>query len=209
MRGKFIVLEGGEGAGKSSALSWLRTELSHDEFVFTREPGGTPNAEEIRNTIIAHREDDLDPLTQLLLFEAARREHVLRTIMPSLALGKHVISDRFSAATYAYQVIAAERPELKEFFDLIDANVCDGCAPDHTLFLDIDPEIGIRRKEGSGDRLNVFDEKDIAFHNRVRVGMNEYFKGRSYTAIDASQDQQTVREHIKRIILSVVHGTQP
>lgn len=203
-RGKFIVLEGGEGSGKSSAVSWLKSELSEDDFVFTREPGGTPNAEEIRNTIISHREDELDTLTHLLLFEAARREHVLKKITPALKSGKHVICDRFSASTYAYQIIAGEHEELREFFLSTDALVRNNIDPDIIIFLDIDPRIGMERKNSSGERLNVFDEKDIEFHDKVRRGLQEYTKDRPSVTIDASKTQQEVRDAVKRAILETI-----
>jgi len=207
MRGKFIVLEGGEGAGKSSTIAWLKGKLPKGKFIFTREPGGTKNAEEIREIIVAKREDELDTLTLLLLFEAARREHVLKTITPALEAGKHVVCDRFSASTYAYQIVAGEHEDLKKFFLEIDDLVCDDVVPDHTLFLDLDPNIGIARKSESGDRLNVFDEKALVFHESVRTGMTEYLAGVPHTIIDAGKPQEEVRERIKEVILSLTnHG---
>lgn len=206
-RGKFIVLEGGEGAGKSSTVSWLKGEFPEDQFIFTREPGGTPNAEEIRNSIIAHREDELDTLTHLLLFEAARREHMVKKIIPALLKGVHVVCDRFSASTYAYQIVAGEQPALKEFFLALDETVRGGVQPDHTIFLDLDPMVGIERKKSSDDTMNVFDEKDIAFHTKVREGMREYLERVPHTVIDARPSQAQVREEVKRAILSVTqHG---
>ncbi|MFQ5540976.1 MAG: dTMP kinase [Candidatus Paceibacteria bacterium] len=201
MRGKFIVLEGGEGAGKSSALSWLKSEFPAGKFMFTREPGGSVNAEEIRNTIVANRPDELDVLTHLLLFEAARREHVLKTIRPALASGTNIICDRFSPSTYAYQVVAGKGVRYKDFFLEADALVCGDTVPDFIVFLDVDPKVGIARKRCSGEHLNVFDEKNIAFHEKVRTGMKEYCTGKPHVVIDAHPSQEEVREEVKRVIL--------
>ena len=207
MRGKFIVFEGGEGAGKSSTIAWLKGELPEGEFTFTREPGGTANAEEIREIIVAHRRDDLDPLTLILLFEAARREHMQSTILPALESGKHVICDRFSASTYAYQIVAGAGSVYRQFFLDSDSLVCGDTAPSHTILFDVEPEVGFLRKNNSGEHLNVFDEKDSAFHHAVRSGMKEYLKDKPHMVIDAGKSQQAVREEVKRIILSLMnHG---
>lgn len=203
MRGKFIVVEGGEGAGKSSALSWLKEKLS-EGFLFTREPGGSPNAEAIRELVLAPREEDLDTLTQLLLFEAARREHVLTTILPALESGTTVICDRFSAGTYAYQVVAGKRPDLKDFFNAVDALVRGEAIPDHTIFLDLEPAVGIARKKDSNEALNVFDQKALVFHEEVRRGLKEYISDKPHTVIDASKSREEVREALKEVIMTCV-----
>ncbi|XKT74578.1 MAG: dTMP kinase [Patescibacteria group bacterium UBA2163] len=204
MKGKFIVLEGGEGAGKSSAISWLKDELSAEHILFTREPGGTFNAEEIREVILKHRDDDLDSLTQILLFEAARREHVLNKVIPALKEGTHVICDRFSASTYAYQIIAGGSDAYKDFFLRVDALAVDGAIPDHTILLDVDPEIGIARRNGAAEDNNVFDDKKLEFHQNVRIGMKEYLAERPHTIIDAGQTQDEVREAVKHVIMKEI-----
>lgn len=200
------MLEGGEGSGKSSAVSYLRDELPAEQFLFTREPGGTENAEEIRGIILRTRPEPLDTLSQLLLFEAARREHVSKTILPALERGFNVICDRFSASTYAYQIIAGDGGAYKDFFLEVDALARASTVPDHTIFLDIDPAVGLARKTDSGEHLNVFDEKDLAFHRSVRAGIREYLENKSHTVIDAGQSQPEVREEVKQVILSLIHG---
>lgn len=204
-KGKFIVLEGGEGSGKSSAISYLKDKLPAANFLFTREPGGTENAEEIRRVILKKRPEPLNTLSQLLLFEAARREHVAKKILPALERGLNVICDRFSASTYAYQIVAGDGVAYKDFFFEADALARTGATPDHTIFLDVDPAVGIARKTSSGEYLNVFDEQDIVFHEQVRLGMKGYLTGEPHTVVDAGKPQQEVREEVKRVILELVN----
>lgn len=205
MAGRFFVVEGGEGAGKSTVVAWLRAELPQTEFLFTREPGGTENAEEIRELLLKKRADPLDVLSQLLLFEAVRREHVLKKIAPALEAGVHVVCDRFSASTYAYQIVAGAGAEYKDFFLKTDTLVRGSIEPDHTLFLDVTPEVGLARRAHSGEALNVFDEQSLTFHRAVQNGIAEYLRDKPHTVIDANKPQQEVREEVKRVMLSVLN----
>lgn len=200
-KGVFIAIEGGDGSGKSSVVAWLKQELGEEKFLFTREPGGTDAAEEIREVLVKHREQDLEVLTQLFLFEAGRTEHVVKKIRPALESGRHVVTDRFSASSFAYQVVAGGAPHLKAFFEMADALARGGLTPDLTLFLDVSPEVGLARKGTSGDALNTFDKKDMAFYVNVRRGVKEYLADKPHVIIDAEKPQQNVREEIKKIIL--------
>jgi dTMP kinase len=171
-RGKFITLEGGEGAGKSTQArllgAWLETKGI--EVVLTREPGGTPGAEEIRNLLVTGAVGRWDPLTETLLHYAARREHVARLILPALEAGQWVICDRFIDSTTAYQgygqgidlgVIAGLRETVLGDF-----------VPDLTLILDVVPETRRARtaaRPGAEDRYERMTE---AFHDRVRGGFH-------------------------------------
>lgn len=202
--GKFIVLEGGDGAGKSTAAAWLAEEFKTANIVFTREPGGTDSAEEIRETLVRKRGEELDVFTELLLFEAARREHVTKKIIPALESGAHVICDRFSAATYGYQIVAGKGQEYETLFFLLDEKARAGREPDLTVYLEVDPEIGIARKRGSGDALNIFDEKQTTFHERVNEGIRRYLRERPHIIIDANKSQEEVRMEVKRAILSYI-----
>jgi len=200
-KGVFITIEGGDGSGKSSAIEWLKQEIGEERFLFTREPGGTEAAEEIRNVLVKHRDQNLEVLTQLFLFEAGRTEHVSKKIRPALDAGIHVISDRFSASSYAYQIVAGNAPHLKSFFEEADALARAGLTPDLTLFLDVDPQVGLARKGASGDALNTFDRKEMDFYVNVRHGVKEYLVDKPHVIIDAEKPQQEVREEIKKIIL--------
>lgn len=200
-KGLFMVLEGGEGSGKSSAVEWLKEQLSPEEFLFTREPGGVENAEEIREVVLKKRESPLDTLTHLLLFEAARREHMTKKILPTLAKGTHVICDRFSASTYGYQIVAGEGGAYEALFKTIDDTVREGHHPDLTIFLDLDPAVGIARKVGSNEELNAFDEQELVFHEKVRTGIRSYIKDINHRVVDASKTREEVRSEIKSIIV--------
>ncbi|MDP2030042.1 MAG: dTMP kinase [Thiobacillus sp.] len=164
MTGKFITLDGVDGAGKSTHLDfvadWLRQQGR--EVIVTREPGGTPLGETLRELLL-HREMDAD--TELLLMFAARQEHLARLILPALARGAWVLSDRFTDASYAYQCggrgIAVER------IAALEAWVQRGFAPDLTLLFDVPPEVAEARRSAAraADR---FEREADAFFNRVR-----------------------------------------
>jgi dTMP kinase len=170
--GKFITLEGGEGGGKSTQTrllaSWLEAR-GHMTLV-TREPGGTPLAEKIRALLLNPENGYPDPLTEALLFNAARRDHLMRVIRPALAAGTHVICDRFADSTRAYQgaggrLDAAVIAQLEQL-------VVTGTMPDLTLVLDLPADAGLARvaarHQASGAEKDRFEIEDMAFHQRLR-----------------------------------------
>lgn len=205
MRGKFITLEGGDGSGKSTTAAWLKEELHEHDIVFTREPGGTESAEEIRHALIKKRSLELDVLTQILLFEAARREHIMKKIIPALESGAHVVSERFSASTYGYQIIAGEGARYEELYLAIDREVRNRIEPDLIIFLDVDPEVGLARKRSLGGEPDAFEEKELVFHRKVREGIKTYVRDKPHVVIDStSAGIEKVREEAKQAILSCV-----
>ena len=166
--GRFIVLEGGEGAGKSSVQQALGERLHAAGFdvLLTREPGGTGLGERIRELVLAQRSVD-DPLAELLLFEAARAHLVSGVIRPALDAGRTVICDRFAASSVAYQGFG--RGLGREVVERANAMATGGLAPDLALLLDLPVEAGLARRAGVGG-ANHFDAEDMAFHERVRAG---------------------------------------
>ncbi len=169
-RGRFITLEGIEGAGKSSLQRALAETLTARGHVVcaTREPGGTPLAEEIRGLALARREGGMPPSTELLLMFAARAAHVAGRIEPALARGEWVLCDRFTDATRAYQ--GAGRGIDGASIEQLAQIAHPGLAPDLTLLLDLPPEEGLlraRQRNGGGDR---FEDEQVAFFTRVRAG---------------------------------------
>lgn len=177
-KGKFIVLEGGEGAGKGSCIEDLFKERLKDrnDILFTREPGGTPVAEEIRDLLLRknvenRKGEKIDALTELFLFCAARAQHIISAIKPILESGKHVICDRFDLSTIAYQIFGRERHDLGETFKQLNSIAKAGIEPDLLIYLDVDPKIGLARKSASKDGICTrFDEEKLEFHYRVRQG---------------------------------------
>ncbi|TCS42553.1 dTMP kinase [Reinekea marinisedimentorum] len=167
MTGKFITIEGLEGAGKTTQaqvlVEWLASR-GH-KIVRTREPGGTPVAEKIRNLILDHHEEEIDPVAELLLVFASRKQHVERLIRPGIAAGDWVVSDRFTDATYAYQ--GGGRCLDEALIREMELTVLDDFQPDLTIWFDCDAEVGLARASARGE-LDRIEQESMAFFNRCR-----------------------------------------
>lgn len=168
--GRFITLEGGEGAGKSTQGRRLaeRLRAAGHEVVLTREPGGSPGAESIRDLLVTGRADRWSPTTEALLMYAARRDHIERTIAPALARGAWVISDRFADSTRAYQGAGGGAPA--SLIQALERYVLGETRPDLTLILDLPVEAGLARAAGRDHAETRFEGKGEAFHRRLREG---------------------------------------
>jgi dTMP kinase len=168
--GRFITLEGGEGAGKSTQGRRLaeRLRAAGRAVVLTREPGGSPGAEMIRALLVTGGADRWSPTTEALLMYAARRDHVERTISPALARGEWVISDRFADSTRAYQGAGGGVPA--SFIQALERHTLGEVRPDLTLILDLPAEAGLARVAGRDHAENRFEAKGADFHQRLREG---------------------------------------
>ncbi|MBF9046353.1 dTMP kinase [Rhodobacterales bacterium LSUCC0031] len=168
-KGHFISLEGIDGSGKSTQAkalaAWLRTQGR--DPVLTREPGGAPGAEEIRRLLVEGDPERWSPETEILLFTAARRDHLERTIRPALAAGRDVITDRFADSTRIYQ--GATRGDLRGMVDDIHARAI-AIEPDLTLILDIDPEIALARGLARRSGEDRFEDFGLAFQKKLHQG---------------------------------------
>jgi dTMP kinase len=164
-RGKLITLEGVDGAGKSTHLGYVveRLRALGREVVVTREPGGTPLAERLREMVLG---DAMEPLAETLLMFAARADHVARVIRPALEAGKWVVCDRFTDATAAYQ--GGGKRVSAELIERLAEAAHPGLAPDRTLVFDCDYEVARRRLAASGKPLDRFEREDRGFFERVR-----------------------------------------
>lgn len=178
MKGKFVVIEGGEGSGKTSVINFLREAFDNcNDIVFTREPGGTNIGEKIRTVLMDKTNNKMTVLTELFLFCGVRAQHISELIIPSLKVGKHVISDRFDASTIAYQLFGRNRFEMLHSFLTLNNIAKQEVEPDAVIWLDVSPEIGLSRKEKSQEGKSTrFDEEKIEFHRRVREGFESCFK---------------------------------
>ncbi len=195
MDNKFITIEGGEGAGKSTQIRLLAEQLPQlfptATFHFTREPGGSDFAEELRTVIFSSKAKELSGKGMFGLFATARQDHIERIIRPKLDDGTTVICDRFAAATYAYQACAMRNPISEDFFkhyyEQLDAT------PVVTIILDIDPRIGMQRVASrNGQDKNHFDERDLTFHDAVRDGYRRFAEFAPACVIDATPSVEEV-----------------
>lgn len=175
-RGRFITLEGGEGAGKSTQARLLAEALRTRglDVVLTREPGGSQGAEDIRRLLITGEPGRWDPMTEALLHYAARRDHVRRIIAPALKAGRWVICDRFADSTMAYQGYGHQMG--RESIRRLDSLVLNRFRPDLTIILDLPVADGLaragRRIGGAGDAEDRYERMDTAFHHRLRAGFH-------------------------------------
>ncbi len=191
MYGRFITIEGGEGAGKSSVVQRLAESLQDRglSVVVTREPGGSSLAEEIRRVIL-HGQKHIEPLAELLLFLAARAQHVTEVIQPALQAGKTVLCDRYTDSTIAYQVFG--RGLNLEEVETLCAIATHRVAPESTLLLDIDPTVAFARIRNK--QLDRMEKEDKSFFQRVREGFQ--FQAQRFPerirVIDAAQPLDAV-----------------
>lgn len=199
--GRLVVLEGGEGAGKSTHARFVRDWLAQHgrDPVLTREPGGSPLAEAIRNVVLGEWPEGIDGPTELLLMFAARAAHLHALIHPALESGRDVVCDRFVDATYAYQ--GAGRGMREADIDALAQIVLRRLRPRLVLVLDIDPQTGTRRVRRRG-ASNRFDAEALEFQSRVRKA---YLRRaardrRRYVVIDASRDRTAVQADIARAL---------
>lgn len=203
--GKFLTIEGTEGVGKSTNLAYVRAWLQSRgiEVVVTREPGGTPLAEEIRGLLLAKREESVDETAELLLVFAARAQHLAQVIKPALARGAWVLSDRFTDATYAYQ--GGGRGLSRNTIEQLEVLVQASLRPDLTLILDIDVELGLNRARQRGE-LDRFESEAISFFERVRAA----YKARAqaaperYALVDAGQTLEAVQMDIDKALSALL-----
>jgi dTMP kinase len=205
--GKFISIEGTEGAGKSTVLTFIQSCLTKFgiEAVWTREPGGTPLGEEIRKVLLHPQSNDvMMPETELLLMFAARAQHLQTIVKPALAAGKWVVSDRFIDASYAYQ--CGGRGIDEKHVQMLDHWIVHGCYPDLTLLLDIAPEQGLERASKRGTEHDRIEQEKIEFFIRVR---DVYLKRASddtarIKIIDASASLLDVETQIQQVLNEMV-----
>jgi dTMP kinase len=193
-RGKFIVFEGLDGAGKTSCIDALKREVSSN-VIFVREPGGTPFGEKIRTLV---KEERVDPLTELLLFTADRREHMKQVIIPALDKGTHVISDRFMGSTYAYQIVAGKAEAHEKMFWDLHENILEGHAPDLYVFVTVSPEKARERllKRVSMDRF----ESEMDFQARVREGYEQFLSNVPHVIIDGGVELSIMQNEAVRLV---------
>ncbi|MCH8187479.1 MAG: dTMP kinase [Proteobacteria bacterium] len=203
-RGKFITIEGGEGAGKSTQVARLCARLRDRglEVVATREPGGSEAALEVRRLLVEGAVDRWDPLSELLLHSAARREHLVATVRPALEAGKWVVSDRFADSTMAYQGYGhgLGRAAVESVTGLVVGET----KPDLTIILDLPVEAGLARaqarKDAKGSKEDRYERMPAGFHERLREGFLDIARREPERCVivDAAPDAETIAEAMWR-----------
>lgn len=202
--GKFISIEGPDGAGKTSVVKALVAKLEADgimDFMTTREPGGIKISEQIRNVILDVENTEMDARTEALLFAAARRQHLVEKILPALEAGKLVICDRFVDSSLAYQGVARNIPtdliwEINQF-------AIDNHLPDLTILIDVPAEIGLERiNQAKGQRqYDRLDREGVSFHNLVRDAFLSFEASSDrIVLVDGTQTIDEITEKIYHIL---------
>jgi len=201
MTGKFITIEGVEGVGKSTNIAFVESWFAERSIPYlkTREPGGTPLAESIRELLLQNREEAFDSTAELLLIFAARSQHLQQKIIPALAEGQWVLSDRFTDATYAYQ--GGGRQLSIEAITLLENLVQKNLRPDLTILLDLPVEIGLQRAAQRSDK-DRFESEQVDFFQRVRSAYLARVAENParYGVVDASLSLPQVQEQIRNIL---------
>ncbi len=199
-KGRFITFEGIDGSGKSTQARLLAAYLkAHDtDVVLTREPGGAPGAEDIRRLLVEGNPDRWSPETEILLFTAARRDHLEKTITPALQRGATVISDRFADSTRVYQ--GAARGALRDLVDRLHNEVI-GVEPDQTFIIDMDPGEALRRGLARQSGEDRFEDMGESFQHRLRDGFIALAKDAPDRChlIDGARDPNEIAAEIARI----------
>lgn len=204
-RGLFVVLEGGEGVGKTTNMQFIKEFLDQQavEFVHSREPGGTPLAEEIREMVLAHRQEPMAEMTELLLIFAARAQHIAQKIEPTLASGKWLLCDRFTDASFAYQ--GGGRQLSTATIEILEQLVQESLQPDCVILLDADVEVGHQRAKARAE-LDRMEQESLDFHQRVREAY--LYRARQnperYAVIHAEQSLAQVQEQIAQVLQDLV-----
>ncbi|WP_162616570.1 dTMP kinase [Aggregatibacter kilianii] len=205
MVGKFIVIEGLEGAGKSTAHQCVvdvLKELGIDDVVLTREPGGTPLAEKLRHLIKHEMEEPVTDKAELLMLYAARIQLVENVIKPALAQGKWVVGDRHDMSSQAYQ--GGGRQLEQRLLQSLKETILGGFEPDLTLYLDIDPAVGLARARGRGE-LDRIEQQNLDFFHRTRARYLALVKDNPKAVIinaeqSVEQVQQDIRQALRRFV---------
>lgn len=198
-KGKFIVIEGGDGAGKDTQIELLKESLTGEDIVYTRDPGGTDLGRKLREVLqygenVAHE-------TELLLFLASRAQLVAEVIRPAIESGKHVISNRFDPSTLAYQIYGRKRRHLENLVKAVSAYANIDTRPDLVVLLDVTPTVGLARTKARHERgrekESRFEREELEFHERVREGyqaaVREYA---NVVVIDADKDTEAVHKDV-------------
>lgn len=199
-RGKFIVIEGGDGAGKDTQIDLLKKEFGkRKDVIFTRDPGGTKLGMELRQAL--QHGENISHEAEMLLFLASRAQLVNEVIVPSVEKGVHVISNRFDPSTIAYQIYGRKRTHLQEMVKAVSSYANINVVPDLVVLLDVTPSVGLSRTRTRGEKLSRFEQEELDFHERVRQGYRAAVKDYpNVVVINADESVETVARQVLAVV---------
>ncbi|HIX01412.1 MAG TPA: dTMP kinase [Candidatus Ligilactobacillus excrementigallinarum] len=205
MSGKFITFEGLDGSGKTTiiwkVIEFLNQTVMKDQFIYTREPGGNRISEAIREIILSKQNTAMDARTEALLYAAARRQHLVETVLPALDAGQLVLSDRYVDSSLVYQ--GAGREIGMQKIAAINEFATDGLTPDLTIYFEVEPQVGLARiQQNRQDEVNRLDEEQIDFYERVHSGYLKLAQENPnrIKVVDASRSIEEVKAEVLAII---------
>ena len=201
MKGRFFVIDGIGGLGKSTQIELLKKRLG-GKAVFTHEPGGTLHAEKLRTFVRSVDGPEPSPLMDFFVFWAARADHVAKKIAPALKTGKIVVSDRFDSSTFAMQIRGDQNKKWEKLFWTCREHVLGKTEPDAYIFIDGPVELARERRGERSKTEDRFDERDDAYQNRIRKGYLEFAKklGKKAHVVHSARKPEEVHEHIWEIV---------
>jgi dTMP kinase len=205
MKGKFIVIEGGDGAGKDTQIELLKRDFP--DFVYTREPGGTELGKELREIVLHKKYGELPVLTEAFIFLADRAQHVATLVGPSLAAGKHVVSNRSWVSMMAYQVYGRNHMEIKPIIEASIGEIYRDNVIDLAIILDVSPEVGVARQQAMGKQFDVMESLPIEARTAIRKGFLETAGALSQSVvIDANRSIEEVYKDVKAAVEKVLEN---
>ncbi len=208
MKAKFITFEGGEGTGKSTQIRMLADYLSSKQIdvLTTKEPGGTQIGSQIRHILVTERAEEMDPMSEVLLYYADRSHHVKYKILPALEQNKWVLSDRFADSTMAYQYYGYDKRVPKKVLENLYGLAVGQLKPDLTIILDLDVKIGLKRSFAKAEQMTEkethFENIDVSFHENLRNGFLQIAKDNPQRCVvlDANTSVESLHEQIKDLV---------
>ena len=212
MTGYFISFEGGEGSGKTTQMkklvAWLEAHGLAERTLVTREPGGTPSAEAVRDLLVKGAADRWLPATEAMLMSASRHEHVEYVLRPALADENIILCDRYNDSTRIYQGVVGGVPH--HAIEALNRLACGDLEPDLTILLDMDVTTGLQRAGHRDTTENLFESKGMAFHQRVRSGFLDLAAGAPtrFAVIDAERDADTIHKDIANLVEARLKAAQ-
>lgn len=210
-KGFMIVCDGSNGAGKTTVISAIVNYLEQQglDVVLTREPGGTPIGEKIREVILDPKTPEMSDITELMLFGAARAQHIQEKLIPAINAGKVVVCDRFDAATFSFQHYA--RGIDLDIITQINNLALAGFSPDMNIVLDLDPVVGLERVKQRGEGLDRMEDEKMEFLQKARSGYLTQAKSNPsiFSVIDAAQSKEQVASEVLLVVEQLVEKFKP